>query len=151
MNEMIKYQAIRHRYLNSYLAELNHLFTIDITEGNLQSLEFTQRHIEQIHQQNRALLYKECLSFSQREHIRQILLDNNFSEESPCYFWSLLSDSCGLLAVPSVKHFNWTFNYDIDENGIFVFYDASFNKEVKIDFYDEGDDRKIKIELWKLE
>lgn len=151
MNNIIKQRVLKQRYLNSYLVELNNLFTIDISENNLQSLEFTQKHIEIIHQMNRALIYTESLPFSQREQLREILINNNFLLEKPYYFWSILSDSCGLLAVPSMECFNWSFNYDKDKNGIIVFFDTSFGKEVVIDFYDEREKQIIKIELWGLE
>lgn len=151
MNDLIKQRVIRQRYLNSYLAELNHLFSINISDNNLQSLEFTRNHIERIHQMNKALIYTESLPFSQREQLKEILINNNFLLEKPYYFWAIHSDSCGLLAVPSMECFNWSFDFDIDKNGIIVFFDTLFKQEVVIDFYDEREKQIIKIALWGLE
>jgi hypothetical protein len=74
------------------------------------------------------------------EHLRVL-------NPSPVVLWPPKANDCGLLLVPSLKHINFAFPFDVNPEGILVIATKDGCDRMVLDFSDEDDGRSLEIEL----
>ena len=69
----------------------------------------------------------------------------DFCDNNPLYIWLTHGSECGLCPLESIDFFNIDFDYEDDPEGIIVLITHDFSKKIVLDFYEEGNRKKIDI------
>lgn len=67
---------------------------------------------------------------------------------APVVLWPPKASDCGLLLLPSLKHINFAFPFDVNPEGILVIATKDGCDRMILDFSEEDDGRLLEIELY---
>ena len=141
INNKIQFQ----NNIDSYLLEIEELTGTDITPGLLSSIE----DMEKIREKSSALKDLDKLNFVMKfelknsDRFRQFIANLNKVNNSPVYIWTEKSNVCGLYKVSSINAVDFSFKFDINDEGMVIFLTENCQDRLLLDFYKDRIDKEM--------
>jgi len=139
--------------LPAYLSELSALTGLAVSADELLSDQETVLVRDKLKLVSKGQVIRANIPFDERTgHAFSAMIDQLYSlNSSPVVLWLPKENDCGLFAMPSVKHINFGFPFDLNPEGILVVATRDGLDRLLLDFSDEGDgNRSLEIELLGL-
>ena len=130
--------------MDVYLSDLKKILLTGITSYNLISIEKT----DEIRQKNsqKKLQLTTLISFEDKELLKALVTDDGFGY----YLFITYSNDCGTVKINSLNEFNFEFSFNSISSGIITLTREDLTKEIVLDFYREGDNQYLKIEIYEV-
>ena len=136
--------------IKTYLAELKELTGEDISPLFLSSLEEMEEirrkslHLKDIDK----IKYTANFSMKNSDRFRKFIANLSKANNSPVYIWTKRANSCGLYKAASINAVDFSFEFDLNTEGIVTFTTENANNELLLDFYRNSKEQEtIKIEV----
>lgn len=136
------------RELPRYLTELSVLLGRPVSASDLVPLHESEA-IRAAHRAvSRMPLSRAEFSFGvlRSERFREFIARLRRTNPSDVYVWTPASDACGLFRAESLDTLNWSFPFEINREGILVFFPSDHADEMVLDF-SRGDDGREVVEI----
>jgi hypothetical protein len=135
--------------LPTYLAELAILTGREVSAEELLTEQETSVLRDEIMGIPRGKIVRAAIPFEGRtsEAFAAILEELRVLNPSPVVLWPPKANDCGVLLVPSLKHINFAFPFDVNPEGILVIATKDGCDRMVLEFSDEDDGRSLEIEL----
>jgi len=145
--EQRKRRLFGKQYASQYLDELSNLVTVPIVATDLLSIVQTDNIIA--NNSTAQLFFSKTILFSDRGKLVSILLSQGIDIGSPHYLFTSYSLDCGAVILPSLKYFNFHFEFFDEHSGIISFISDDFKQKILFDFYEADEFKYLEIELYK--
>ena len=146
----------KREYLNnitSYLLELGTLADKTVNRVDLSSVEEVNDVRTMASNLDGLLATKFNINFSEKDGVNfnnyiQSLYEANGKQ---VYLWTSKTNVCGLYRVDSIKDVNFSFPFDINDEGVVVFLSADMKDKLLLDFYiDSTANKVVEVEVQGL-
>lgn len=141
INDKIQFK----KTINSYLLEIKEFIGTDITPNLLSSRE----DMEEIRNKSYVLNDLEKLNFvmnfdlRKSKRFKQFIANLDKANNRPVYIWTEKSNVCGLYKASSIKAINFSFKFDVNDDGMVIFLTEDCNDRLLLDFYIDYKERKM--------
>lgn len=139
----------RVKFLPKYLETLCHLFKMEITSERLLSIVDTDETLLYFCSCSWDYICKETILFEEKNKLKEIVYSFVQDANASYFVWIDGSSDCGLCMIPNLSVFNWSFDFDIDSNGIISFMRKDGEEEIVLDYYEEDNQYLLDIKLKK--
>ena len=129
------------KYLDKYIRTLNRIILKEVEPTMLLSVVETD-NIYPLDLKYK-IVSKRTMDFCDKKEEWKML--KGFFGNNPLYIWLTHGSECGLCPLESIDFFNIDFDYKDDPEGIIVLITHDFSKKIVLDFYEEGNRKKIDI------
>lgn len=148
-NSMINDRILYKKHIKNYLKELELLSNHAVSEDALISKEELEKLRIKADKFKNLAANKFLINFSDKEEERfKIYLKNLYlSNSNNIYFWTHNANFCGLYLGQTIQDLNYSFPYEINEDGVVVILTSDFKDKLLFDFFeDELGNRLLEIE-----
>jgi hypothetical protein len=138
------------RLLPSYLSELKALTGLDIDSESLSSIEDTEKIRNEASSIENTDINKFAIDFEEKnsERFKKFVASLNEANSSPVYIWTNRSNFCGLHKINSINMIDFSFPFEINQEGIIVFLTEDINDKLLLDFSCNSKDQEVlEVEL----
>jgi hypothetical protein len=124
------------RLLPAYLLELKALTGLDVSSEFLCSVEDTEKIRNESSSVRTADINKFAIDFEEKnsERFKKFITSLNEANSSPIYIWTNRSNFCGLHKINSIGMVDFSFPFDVNQEGIVVFLTEDINDKLLLDF-----------------
>lgn len=139
--------------IKAYLAELKELTEVDVSPQFLSSLEEMEEirkkssHLKDIDK----IKYIANFSIKNSDRFKKFIANLSKANNSPVYIWTKRANSCGLYKAASINAINFSFEFDLNTEGIVTFTIKNANNQLLLDFYrvlKEQETIEIEVKDW---
>jgi len=134
----------------TYLAELKEITAQDIDSKDLTSPEEAERLATQASLIKDKDTSKLIFEFNKKDSsgFKELISSLAKCNGKPVYIWTPRTKTCGLYKPITLESINFSFDFDINSEGIIVFTTEDFSDEIILDFYkDESDNKMLEFEV----
>lgn len=133
------------KYLSDYLLIMQKI-TSNIDVLCRKSIPETDSIIEKIS----FLSLKESfrIVFDDKNKLKNIVF-NKIKQLESVYIFTSFSQDCGVIQIPSLKNFNFDFEFSDDLSGIISLVTLDLKSKILLDFYKEDNNEIIEIEIYE--
>jgi hypothetical protein len=146
----VSHKIYLQKNLPFYLAELKQFTGINVDSKSLSSIEEVERIREQSLVLNDLKMSRFSMRFSDRnsEQFKKFIESLKKANSNSIYIWLYGSNLHGLFKVASIDVINFSFPFNVNQDGIVIFLASDFNDKLLLDFYCDSEDQEIlEIEL----
>lgn len=148
--EQKKRRLFGRKYLPEYLKELSRLLKREVKETELLSIIQTDEFIDSIrYLKKQEVDYKVTIKFSNKNKMLNILQNIISDWNVPYVMYLSYSLDCGLMQIPSLHCFNFSFNFDDENAGIIEFTRVDGKEDIVLDYYEEHSKQLLDIKIYK--
>ena len=136
--------------IKAYLAELKELTGVDVSPQSLSSLEEMEEiRKKSLHLKNTdKIKYIANFSIKDSDRFRKFIANLNKANNSSVYTWTEKANTCGLYKAASINAIDFSFEFNLNTEGIVVFTTEDSNNKLLLDFYrDSKEQETIEIEV----
>lgn len=128
--------------INDYLVELKTLTNKKVKKEELSDLDEVEVKRDESSRLKSLPEYEFTIAFEEKEHGRFNSYINSLYEvnQSELYLWTKNTNACGLYKTESIKNVNFTFPFNVNEEGIIVLLASNLKDKLVLDFYEDSDD-----------
>ena len=77
------------------------------------------------------------------KRFKQFIANLDKANNRPVYIWTEKSNVCGLYKASSIKAINFSFKFDVNDDGMVIFLTEDCNDRLLLDFYIDYKERKM--------
>ena len=142
--ERLRYKV----HIAHHLTELGHLTNRLVLEGELLTPDRTRALREQM-KTLPEFVHKFTIPFSERqsERFQAFIEQGQHTFPKPVYLWTQYTNECGALRLSSIRDLNFGFDFKVESNGILSLIAEDLTNRMLLDFYEDGQNQLLDIEL----
>lgn len=149
MTNNLRKQRELKKSLPKFLSKLEAIISSDVEENRLLTVDESNRLIDSSNLGLPKTKTGFTIDFSRKNNrnFREFINALYQANSSPVYVWIEDSNIHGLYKAPSIRSINFSFPFDIDDNGIIVFRTDDCKDKLLIDFYEENGCEMLDVEI----